>query len=437
MTEKVLFLNKQPDRPATLEEYRENGGYEALTLALEKYSPAKLCEIVNDSGLRGRGGAGFPTGRKWHSFTRQKHGPRYVVPNTDEMEPGTFKDRILVNLDPHLIIEGIILAAYAIQAERGIFFIRPSYEQDAELIEGELRRAREAGYLGKNILGSDFSFDITVHRSAGRYICGEASAQIKAIQGFRPNPTKIPGVHLADKGLWDQPTLVNNAETLACIPPIIRRGPQWFKKLARTESGAGTKLYCVSGRVVRPGCYELPIGTPLREIIEQEAGGMLPGSEFKACLPGGASTRFLPKKQWEVEMDFEPLKKIGHRLGTSSIIVFDQQTCLVAATINLLDFFVRESCGWCTPCREGLPFMRHLLLEIEEGKGTEEHITMLRSMAGQMRHAYCAFAPGAAEPVLGLLEYFEDEIREHINGKKCPLCDISNFSRFKRKVCQD
>jgi len=421
MTEKALFLNKRPDRPATLEEYRDSGGYQALQRAIEKHTPADICDIVAASGLRGRGGAGFPTGAKWHAFGKDMSGPRYVVPNTDEMEPGTFKDRILVNLDPHLVIEGIILAAYAVQADTGVFFIRPSYEKDAELIERETARAREEGYLGKNILGSSFSFDITVHRSAGRYICGEASAQLKAIEGARPNPRKVPGIWETERGIWGRPTLVNNAETLACIPGIVSHGPEWFKKLARTESGAGTKLFCVSGRVARPGCYELPIGTPLREIIEGEAGGMLPGSEFKACLPGGASTRFMPKRQWEVEMDFEPLKKIGHRLGTSSIIVFDHKTCLVAATINLLDFFVRESCGWCTPCRDGLPFMRHLLREIEAGQGREEYIGMLRAMAGQMMHAYCAFAPGAAEPVIGLLEYFEDEVREHISQKRCPL----------------
>lgn len=424
MAEKVLFVNKQPDRPATLEEYRECGGYEALARALREYDPCRICDIVAESGLRGRGGAGFPTGIKWRSFGREKTGPRYVVPNTDEMEPGTFKDRVLVNLDPHLVIEGIILSAYAVRADRGIFFIRPSYEQDAELIERELARARRAGYLGKRILGSEFSFDITVHRSAGRYICGEASAQVRAISGHRPNPRKIPGVHESDRGLWDLPTLVNNAETLACIPSIINKGPEWFKQLARSESGAGTKLFCVSGRVVRPGCYELPIGTPLNEIIEKEAGGMLPGSEFKACLPGGASTRFLPKSLWEVEMDFEPLKKVGNRLGTSSIIVFDQKTCLVAATLNLIEFFVRESCGWCTPCREGLPYIRHILKDIEAGEGREEHIGMLDRMARQMKHAYCAFAPGAAESVLGLLEHFEDEVREHIFFKGCPLGDV-------------
>jgi NADH-quinone oxidoreductase subunit F len=421
MTENVLFLNRRPDRPATMEEYIESGGYQALTRAVRELSPEEVCRIVLDSGLRGRGGAGFPTGRKWLSVSTDGPHPRYIVPNTDEMEPGTFKDRILVNLDPHLVIEGIILAAYAVSAAEGIFFIRPSYEQDAQLIERELAMARAGGYLGENILGSGFSFDIKVHRSAGRYICGEASAQLRAIEGRRPNPRKIPGLHLTEKGLWDLPTVVNNAETLSCIPHILSRGPKWFKGLARTASGAGTKLYCVSGRVVRPGCYELPMGTPLREIIEKEAGGLLPGSQFKACLPGGSSTRYLPEKHLDVAMDFDHLKEIGNRLGTSSIIVFDQSTCLVAATINLLDFFVRESCGWCTPCRDGLPYIRDLLQRIEAGEGQEQYLLKLKKMATYMSHAYCAFAPGAAESVLGLLEFFEDEVREHIRRRACPL----------------
>ena len=432
MSQQVLFANRHLDRPATLEEYCAGGGYQALATALRDYTPQKVCALVTASGLRGRGGAGFPTGLKWQTFGQDRSGPRYVIANTDEMEPGTFKDRVLVNIDPHLVIEGLLLAAYAVEADRGIIFVRPSYEQDAALLERELARAREAGYLGRHILGSAFSFAIVVHRSAGRYICGEASAQIRAISGRRPNPRKIPGLYETEKGLWDRPTLVNNAETLACIPGIIRQGPEWFKNLAHSAAGAGTKLYCVSGRVRRPGCYELPIGTPLNEIIEHQALGMVPGTEFKACLPGGASTRFLPQSQWQVAMDFEPMKAIGNRLGTSSIIVFDRATCLVAVTINLFTFFCRESCGWCTPCREGLPFMLHLLQEIEAGRGREEDIAMLSAMAGQMMHAYCAFAPGAAEPVLGLLTHFADEVREHITLKRCPFAH-----QERRQPCPD
>ena len=414
--ELVLLKNRRPDRPATIEEYRAGGGYEALAATLGKRSPQEVRQLVMDSGLRGRGGAGFPAGRKWAGVKDDAPFPRYIVPNTDEMEPGTFKDRVLVNADPHLVIEGIILSAYAVSAEKGISFIRPSYEMDAQLLERELQVARDAGFLGKNILGSGFSFDLEVHRSAGRYICGEASAQVNAIMGKRAHPNKE--VHMAHEGLWGKPTIVNNVETLACVPGILRHGPEWFKGLARTEKGAGTKLYCVSGRVCNPGVFELPIGTPLSEIIDL-AGGMCPGAEFKAALPGGASTAFIPKKLWDVEMDFEPLEAVGHRLGTGAIIVFDQNTCLVGATLNLIEYFARESCGFCTPCREGLPYIRDLLWRIETGEGKEEYIPMLREMARCMDQAYCAFAPGAAAPVLGLLKYFEEEIREHFSQKKC------------------
>ena len=418
--ELVLFKNRRLNRPATLEEYRAGGGYEALTKAIGSLSPKEVLQQVLEAGLRGRGGAGYPAGRKWAGVPEKGAFPRYILPNTDEMEPGTFKDRILVNVDPHLVIEGIILTAYAVSAEKGIFFIRPSYEHDAKLIEQELAVAREAGFLGKNILGSSFSFDLVAHRSGGRYICGEASAQINAIQGRRPNPQK-GGPHMAEKGLWGKPTIVNNVETLSCVPGIIQNGPEWFKGLAKTPSGAGTKLFCVSGRVKRPDCYELPIGIRLSEIIEESAGGLTAGSEFKACLPGGASTSFMPKALYDVEMDFEPLEKVGHRLGTGAIMVFDHQTCLVGATLNLITYFARESCGWCTPCREGLPFVRELLQAIENGEGKEEYIPMLRQMADQMNLAYCSFALGAVQPLYGLLNSFESELREHISQKKCPF----------------
>ncbi|MCF8107156.1 MAG: SLBB domain-containing protein, partial [Desulfohalobiaceae bacterium] len=307
----ILFQNRRPDRAATFDEYRASGGYKALEDSIRNLEPAGMRRMVLDSGLRGRGGAGFPTGVKWKGVPQDGSGPRYVVCNTDEMEPGTFKDRVLVNVDPHLVIEGMVLAGYAVQASEAFFFIRPSYEQEAELIERELEVARQAGFLGNNILGSGFSFDVVVHRSAGRYICGEASAQIKAIQGNRPNPEKIPGVHTTERGLWSRPTLINNVETLACTPHIFRNGPQWFNSLAATEAGAGTKLYCVSGRVQRPGCYELPLGTRLGEIIEEEAGGLKPGSRFKACLPGGASSRLLPGSYYDTPMDFDSFKKKG------------------------------------------------------------------------------------------------------------------------------
>lgn len=415
----VFFQNRQPDRPATLEEYRASGGYEALAMAVKKYSPAQVSQMVKDSLLRGRGGAGFPTGVKWLGVPEHAAHPRYVVANTDEMEPGSFKDRVLVSVDPHMVIEGTILSGYAVAAQRGIIFVRPSYEQCTAILERELELARQAGYLGRNILGSDFSMDLAVHRSAGRYICGEATAQINAIQGLRAHPMK--GVHMTEKGLWGQPTLVNNVETLACVPHIVRNGPECFRDLAACQTGAGTKLYAVSGKVRNPGVFELPMGTRLREIIEDHAGGMQEGCEFKACLPGGASTRYLPKQFYDIQMDFEPLKQVGHRLGTACIVVYDQNTCFVAATLNIIEFFARESCGWCTPCREGLPYIRDLLWRLEHGEGKEEFIPLLRQMAGHMPKSYCAFALGAAAPVESLLTYFEEEVRAHISQSQCPF----------------
>ena len=418
---KVLFKNRKPDRVATLDEYRESGGYKAL----EKYvgggiSPKEIIRLVGESGLLGRGGAGFPAGKKWAAVPDSGAFPRYLAANADEMEPGTFKDRVLLHADPHCIIEGMILSGYSFSASKAFFFVRPSYESSAAIFERELEIARQAGFLGNNILGTDFSFDVVVHRSGGRYICGEASALLNAIMGKRPNPVKPPP-YPTEKGLWDKPTVVNNVETLANVPHILINGPEWFKGLAATPHGTGTKIYCISGKVNRPGAVELPIGTRLSEIIDEHCGGMAPGCEFKACLPGGASTRFLTKEHYDVPMDFDDLKAVGNRLGTAAVMVFDQKTCLVGATLNLIEFFARESCGWCTPCREGLPYMRDLLWRIENGLGEEEFIPNLRRLCKEVWNSYCALAPGAAEPVISLLDFFEDEVREHISQKGCPF----------------
>ncbi len=420
MYPQVLFQNRKPDRIATLEEYRKSGGYVALETVLKKHTPKEVQKLVLDAKLLGRGGAGFPAGQKWMAVADNAPFPRYLITNIDEMEPGTFKDRILVHADPHLIIEGSILAAYSISAQKAFLFVRPSYETSALIFERELRMARDAGYLGKNILGSGFSLEMVVHRSGGRYICGEATAQLNAIEGKRANPRGAPP-YATDKGLWQLPTVLNNVETLANVPPILRNGAEWFQSLAKAKGAAGTKLYCASGRVNRPGCFELPMGTRLREIIEEHAGGLPTGSEYKACLPGGASTRFLPKEHFDIEMDFGPLKAIGHRLGTGAVVVFDQKTCLVAAALNLMDFFVRESCGWCTPCREGLPLIRYFLQKIEAGEGRDEYIPLLQQMCKDTWKSFCLFAPGATMPVESLLTLFSDEVREHNSQKKCPF----------------
>ncbi len=420
MYPQILFKNRHPDRIATFEEYCAGGGYQALKEVVSVRSPREVREIILDAALLGRGGAAFPAGRKIMTVAEDAPFPRYLVCNADEMEPGTFKDRVLIHADPHLLIEGIVITAWAIRAERGIIFIRPEYESAARILERELKVAEKAGYLGRNILGSGFSLQVVVHRSAGRYICGEVTAQLNALMGKRPNP-KQPPPYATEKGLWEKPTLAHNVETLACLPHIVRHGAEWFKKLALTPNAAGTKIFGVSGRVKRPGCYELPLGVRLSEIIEEYAGGMLDGSEFKACLPGGASTGFLPRQHYDIEMDFDSLKKVGNRLGTAAIMVLDHKTCLVAATLNLIEFFARESCGWCTPCREGLPYIRDLLARIEIGEGKPEFIPMLDEMRLHLYKSYCAFAPGAAAPLESLLAHFKDEIQEHIRAQQCPF----------------
>jgi NADH-quinone oxidoreductase subunit F len=419
--QQFILHNRQEDQTMTIEEYRHTGGYEGLEKVLRSYSPGQVKKAVLDSGLRGHGGAGFPTGRKWGFLRDDAPHPRYIVANTDEMEPGTFKDRALLSVNPYTVIEGMAIAAYANSAQKGYFFVRPSYQRIALKFEKALEEARGSGFLGPKILGTDFSFDIVVHRSAGRYICGEAKGLIHALEGKRPHPN-IEG-HLTDAGLWGQPTIVNNAETLAYVPHILRNGAGWFRGLGRHEKAPGNKIYSISGRINRPGVLELPFGTPLREIIEDHAGDMTAGYEYKACLPGGASTRYLSKKHLDVPMDFDSVAEIGadFRFGTGAIMVFDHETCLVAATLNLMQFFARESCGWCTPCREGLPYMEDLLRRIENGEGKEEFIPLLREMCGHMPKSYCAFAPGAAASVIGLLEDFEDEVREHVSQKKCPF----------------
>ncbi|OGR17182.1 MAG: NADH-quinone oxidoreductase subunit F, partial [Desulfobacterales bacterium GWB2_56_26] len=348
--EQPLFRHNKPGRCVTFDEYRNEGGFQALAKGLKDFSPDQVQQAVIDSGMRGRGGAGFPTGRKWSFVPRNAPGPRWLICNCDEMEPGTYKDRVLLEANPYSLLEGMVLASYAIGVRHAFIFIRRGYEQAAVNLRRGIAECRQAGFLGENILGSGFSCDIDVHVSAGRYICGEETALINALEGRRANPRVKPPFP-AIKGLWGGPTVVNNVESLANVPSIIENGPTWFNGLARTPEGAGMKLFCISGHVARTGCFELPLGMPLDEIIDNTCGGMRPGSRFKACLPGGASTPYFSAEHLPIQMDFDPVARAGSRLGTAGIVVFDQDTCMVAATLNLIRFFARESCGWCTPCR--------------------------------------------------------------------------------------
>jgi NADH-quinone oxidoreductase subunit F len=383
-------------------------------------SPEDVQQATIDSGLRGRGGAGFPTGKKWSFVPRNLPGPRYLICNCDEMEPGTYKDRVLLEKNPYLLIEGMILASYALGVEHAFIFIRRGYEQAADNLRQGIAEVQRAGLLGDKILNSGFNLKIELHLSAGRYICGEETALMNALEGKRANPRVKPPFP-AVKGLWGQPTVVNNVETLANIPAIVGKGPAWWKAQAATSEAAGTKLFCISGHVLNTECFELPLGMTLGEIIDGPCGGMREGSAFKACIPGGASTPYLTREHWNVPMDFDPVAKAGSRLGTGGIIVFDQNTCMVQATLNLIRFYVRESCGWCTPCREGLPFVQHLLEKIEDGRGEFSDIDILREHVHLLNYAFCAFAPGAMGPLDGLLRHFEDELQEHIGGKNCPF----------------
>ncbi len=416
----VLFKNRKPDRIATMGEYRESGGYEALARVMAEKNPKAIQQALLDAMLLGRGGAAFPAGRKLMTVADDAPFPRYLVCNADEMEPGTFKDRVMLHTDPHMLIEGMVIAAFSIAAEKGIVFIRPEYEGAARILEREIGIAKEAGFVGKNILGSGFDFDLMVHRSGGRYICGEVTAQLNALEGRRPNPRTAPP-YPTDKGLWERPTVLNNVETLCWVPHIVTHGAEWFRGLAATAESAGTKLYCVSGQVRKPGCYELPMGVKLSEIIEVHAGGMRPGRRFKACLPGGASTYYLTPEHYDIPMDFNSLKAVGNRLGTGAIMVFDDTTCMVGATLNLTEFFARESCGWCTPCREGFPYLRDMLWRLEAGEGRMADLDVMRTMCRELWNAYCAFAPGGIAPIESLLTHFEGEVRAHIEGRRCPF----------------
>ncbi len=418
--EQQLFRHNRPGRVVTFTEYRAAGGFEALATALTELTPEQVQQQVIDSGLRGRGGAGFPTGKKWSFVPRNLAGPRWLICNCDEMEPGTYKDRVLLEANPYLLVEGMLLACYALGVEHAFIFIRRGYETAAANLQRALDEARAARLLGERIRGSAFSCRIDLHVSAGRYICGEETALMNALEGRRANPRAKPPFP-AVKGLWGGPTVVNNVETLANLPDIILKGPAWFKGLANIPEAAGMKLFCLSGHLKNRACFELPLGISLGEIINGPGGGMRTGSSFKACLPGGASTPFLTAEHLELPLDFDTVAKAGSRLGTGGVVVFDQDTCMVAATLNLVRFYARESCGWCTPCREGLPFVVNILEMIEAGQAGREHIELLREHLKYLNLAFCALAPGAMGPVDGLLRHFEHELLEHITTGRCPF----------------
>jgi NADH-quinone oxidoreductase subunit F len=424
-----LTRNVRADRsPTDFDAYEANGGYLGLRAAIGKLTPEECLQIIKDSNLRGRGGAGFPTGMKW-SFVPMDNpsgGHKYLICNADEMEPGTFKDRLLLECDPHQLIEGMICSAYTIQADVAYIFIRAEYHKATLLLQEAIAVCYDKGYLGKNILGSGYNLDMHVHSSAGRYICGEETALISSLEGKRANPRAKPPFPQVS-GLWGRPTIVNNVETLCNIHHIIERGADWFQALGLTED-AGTKLYGVSGRVKNPGCWELPIGTPIREIIEKHAGGMEDGYQLRGFLPGGGSTDFLTTEHLDLAMDYNTIGKAGSRMGTGTMIILDDKTCPVGFVKNLMEFFARESCGFCTPCRDGLPWSAQVLDDIEQGQGQPEDMDTLARQVdyiGAIGNTHCALAPGAMEPLQSAMKYFREDFESHISGGACPWCDGS------------
>lgn len=422
MTERPLTQSIRPGGPPpTLKEYEHQGGYATVRKAIQTMQPAEVTQLVKDSNLRGRGGAGFPTGVKWGlvPIGLDAPHPKYLVVNADEMEPGTFKDRLLLEDSPHTLIEGVILAAYAIQADIAYIFLRGEYLLAQDRVETAIREAYDAGFLGKNILGGEFSLELYLHMSIGRYICGEETALLNALEGKRATPRSKPPFPQIS-GLWGKPTIVNNVETLCNLPHIVNNGAPWFKGLSKTPNG-GTKLYGVSGKVKRPGLWELPLGTTVGEILDL-AGGMRDGLTLRGIIPGGASTDFLGPEHLELQMDFDTVPKAGSRMGTGTMIVLDDKTCPVGMVRNLTQFFAHESCGWCTPCRDGLPWLEKILGAIEEGSGCDEDLITLRHNVKLLGPGltFCALAPGAVAPIGSALTRFKDDFDRHIREKRCP-----------------
>lgn len=425
--ETPLTQNIRPDRePLDITAYEKAGGYQAVRKALRDMSPQDVIDEVTASDLRGRGGAGFPTGKKWSFVPRGEDAParKYLVVNADEMEPGTFKDRLLLEGDPHQMVEAMIVSAYAIGASTGYIFLRGEYIPAEERLLRAVDEARERGYLGEHILDSDFSFEIGVHASAGRYMCGEETALLNALEGRRATPRHKPPFPQVS-GLWGRPTVVNNVETLCGVPHIVNHGGEWFKNLALTDGGGGTKLYGASGRVKRPGCWELPLGTTLREIIEEHAGGMLDGYRFRTCLPGGGSTGLLIEEHLDMPLDYVAPEQADSRLGTGCVTVIDDRACIVALMKNLEHFFAQESCGWCTPCRDGLPWTERILGAIEAGQGLPRDIELLHMHVDFLGpgKTFCAHAPGAMIPLHTALKHFREDFERHIQEKQCPWKD--------------
>jgi NADH-quinone oxidoreductase subunit F len=420
MQTNVLLHNVGVPNSHELDVYREQGGYLALSRALAELQPADVVAVVLDSGLRGRGGAGFPAGRKW-TFLPKGVYPRYLVCNADEGEPGTFKDRVLMEHDPHGVLEGIILSSYACEAEHAFIYVRGEYDQSYRRLRRAADQAYEAGYLGKNILDSGYSLELSILRGAGAYICGEETSLLSSLEGIRGHPKLKPPFPAAE-GLYRKPTIINNVETLFNVPFIVTHGADWYRRWG-TERSPGLKLFCVSGHVERPGTYELPLATPMRTLIDDICGGPKDSIPLKAVIPGGSSTPMMRAGDaMECLLDYESLFEAGSMLGSGAVIAINEQTCIVRMTERLAAFYRHESCGKCIPCREGTDWMYKVLGRIEAGRGRPEDLDLLLDICDNIAgKSFCPLGDAAVGPVQSSIERFRDEYEFHIREKRCTV----------------
>jgi NADH-quinone oxidoreductase subunit F len=416
--EKILFKNIDYPGQDGIETYMKNGGYTALEKAVTSMTPEEVVEEVVKSGLRGRGGAGFPAGRKWSFLPKDGRKPVYLCVNADESEPGTFKDRELMEKEPHMVIEGTLITAYAIKCRTAFIYIRGEFAYAARQLARAIQEAGKKGFVGKNVLGKGVDIEIIIHRGAGAYICGEETALMTSLEGNQGYPRVKPPFP-AISGLYGCPTIINNVETLSNVPHIVNRGGDWFASIG-TPKSTGTKIFCLSGHVNKPGNYELPMGTPLRELIYEYGGGIRDGRNLKAVIPGGSSVPVLTADKVDVRLDFESLAEAGTMLGSAGVIVVDETVCMVKAALNMSRFYQHESCGQCTPCRQGTYWLQRILHRIEHGQGREEDLDLLLDICSNIEgNTICPLGDAAVPAVRSTVRNFREEYEYHIANKKC------------------
>jgi NADH-quinone oxidoreductase subunit F len=417
--ERLLLANNARIAPDSIDDYLAIGGYAALSKALHQMSPEEIIEEIKKSGLRGRGGGGFPTGRKWESTRRAEGDVRYVICNCDEGDPGAFMDRSLMEGNPHSVLEGMIIGAYAIGAHQGYIYVRNEYPLAVLHAEKAISQAEEYGFLGENVLGSGFDFTVRINRGGGAFVCGESTALMASLEG-RVGEPRAKYVHTSDKGLWEKPTNLNNVETWANVPMIINRGADWYTKIG-TAGSKGTKIFSLVGKVNNTGLVEVPMGMTLRQIVYEVGGGIPGGKQCKAVQTGGPSGGCIPDRLLDIPVDFDELDRVGSMMGSGGMIVMDETNCMVDIAKYFISFLEEESCGKCLPCREGLKRMRQILTDITEGNGKEGDIELLEDLsAALVDSSLCALGSTAPNPVLTAIRYFRDEYEAHIRDKRCP-----------------